>query len=661
MKHTLCLIVLLVATGVAVTAAPQSPARSGSAGPVPTVRITSPLGRTGIPATIRIVAQIQWPVVDKHPESLSVNFLVDDKLVGMVDSGPPYAVSWTDDNPFEPRRIVVEAHDAYGMSARDEVILPAFDLTDRTEVRSIVLETGVYDKKGRAVSTLQAGDFVVRENGEIQTLDLVKPESLPTTTLLLVDSSQSMAGRFAEVRHAASRIAQALGAKDRVIIAPFNHHIGTVTGPTNDAATIEESIDAMRAMGGTAILNALNDGVRLLDGVTGRRVMILITDGFDENSTVDAATALNAVQSGQVTVYSVALGGVTGVSLVGERMLRQLTDVSGGRSFFPWRDLDLMSVANEVSADARNRYLITYTPHNQQKDGKWRSIAVEVPEGYHARARNGYQAALPPPIRPTIEFTVRNTAHSYVDIAAADLQVEEDGVPQKIDTFQEAVDPVSIALLLDASGSMTKSAEVVKQTARDFVATVRPEDSLALLTFADEPKFEHVLGTNRTITFDAIGKYITGGGTALYDALWDGLQTLKTVQGRRAIVVLTDGRDENNPGTAPGSAHTVEEVMELSKQVGAAIFPIGLGSRVDKTLLERLANDSGGDAYFSNEASELAEQFRGIVENLRQRYVLSYTSTNVEANGKWRRVQIVPRDKTGLVVSSAGGYFAPDD
>src|SRR5689334_349273 len=124
MKHTLCLIVLLVATGVAVTAAPQSPARSGSAGPVPTVRITSPLGRTGIPATIRIVAQIQWPVVDKHPESLSVNFLVDDKLVGMVDSGPPYAVSWTDDNPFEPRRIVVEAHDAYGMSARDEVILP---------------------------------------------------------------------------------------------------------------------------------------------------------------------------------------------------------------------------------------------------------------------------------------------------------------------------------------------------------------------------------------------------------------------------------------------------------------------------------------------------------------------------------------------------------
>jgi VWFA-related protein len=658
MPRLVVLCVVLCASAVAAQDSPVRPAASATAAPI--VRITSPLGRTGVPATIRIVAQIQWPGGDKHQQPSVVNFLVDGMLVGTVDAGPPYAVSWTDDNPFEPRQIVVEAQDASGASGRDEVTLPAFDLTDRTEVRSIVVEAGVYDQKGRAVSTLQASDFVLRENGESQTLDLVKPETLPTTTLLLVDSSQSMAARFAEVRHAVTRVAQALGAQDEVIIAPFNQHIGAVTGPTNDAATIEESIDAMKAQGGTAILNALDDGVRLLDGMSGRKVMILITDGFDENSTIDAAAALDSVQSNQVTVYSVALGGITGVSLVGERMLRQVTDATGGRAFFPWRDSDLAGVAKDVSADAHNRYLITYTPTNQQKDGKWRDIALEVPAGYHARARAGYRAALPPPIRPTIEFTVRNTAHSYVEIAASDLEVEEDGAPQKIDTFQEAVDPVSIALLLDASGSMTRSAETVRETARDFVAAVRPEDSLALLTFADEPKFAHVLGTNRSITTEAIDRYVTGGGTALYDALWDGLQHLKTVQGRRAIVVLTDGRDENNPGTAPGSAHTLDEVMELGKQVGAAIFPIGLGGRVDKPVLERLASDSGGDFYLSNDASELAEQFRAIVENIRQRYVLSYTSTNAEADGKWRRVQILPRNKS-LVVSSAGGYFAPDE
>ena len=95
---------------------------------------------------------------------------------------------------------------------------------------------------------------------------------------------------------------------------------------------------------------------------------------------------------------------------------------------------------------------------------------------------------------------------------------------------------------------MTRSAETVRETAREFVKAVRPEDSLAMITFADQPVVEHAMSTNRQLTFDAIDKYKPLGG-AVGDALWDALQQLKRVQGRRAIVVLTDGRDENNPGT----------------------------------------------------------------------------------------------------------------
>ena len=80
-----------------------------------------------------------------------------------------------------------------------------------------------------------------------------------------------------------------------------------------------------------------------------------------------------------------------------------------------------------------------------------------------ARApRAGYFAPEPPPIRPTIEFTVQDSGRSYVDVTAEDIDVLEDDVPQKIDTFQEAVDPVSIVMALDASGSMKKSTELVK-------------------------------------------------------------------------------------------------------------------------------------------------------------------------------------------------------
>ena len=134
---------------------------------------------------------------------------------------------------------------------------------------------------------------------------------------------------------------------------------------------------------------------------------------------------------------------------------------------------------------------------------------------------------------------------------------------------------------------------------------------------------------------------------------------LKKENGRRAIVVFTDGRDENNPGTAPGSAHNFKEVLTLAREVGATIFSVGLGPRIDAEVLQTLATQSGGQAYFSQTVEELTAQFTHIIENLRQRYVVSYSSTNFDRNGKWRAVQIRPRDP-GLVVSSTEGYFAPD-
>ena len=231
-------------------------------------------------------------------------------------------------------------------------------------------------------------------------------------------------------------------------------------------------------------------------------------------------------------------------------------------------------------------------------------------------------------------------------------------VPQKVDTFQVAVDPVSIVMALDSSGSMKKATETVKSTAIDFVREVRPEDNLALITFADRPTFAHVLATERQWTIDAINKYQAIGGTALYDAVWNSLLTLKGVAGHRVVVVLTDGRDENNPGTAPGSKHTLDEVLELMKEVGATVYGVGLGATVDRPVLETLARDSGGQAYFASDASSLGDQFRRVVESLRRRYVLGYTSTNSTHDGAWRTVEIRPRDPN-YVVRTAGGYFAP--
>jgi VWFA-related protein len=622
----------------------------------PTIRITSPLGRTGVSTKVRIVAQVHAVSTDVLSK---LNFYVDGRLIGSADPSPYSAVDWLDENPFEKREIVVEAADATGRVIKDTVLLPAFEVNDKTEVTSILLETGVYDKAGRFISNLESSAFAVRENGIKQKIDLVARETIPTNLVLLVDNSQSMSRRMDFVRLATERLSGALRRRDQVIVAPFNAHLGAITGPTNDAATIQHAISVMKAAGGTAFLDGLLESTSLLQGLEGRRAVILITDGYDENSSATADAVIQSAEAAQVTVYVVGVGGVAGISLKGEQMLRKIADQTGGRIFFPPREPDLVTIADQVAIDAHSRYLITYTPANQKKDGTWREVTVDVPDGYKVRTRAGYKAPSPPPIRPALEFTVTDEARGFVDITAEDLEVVEDGAVQKIDTFQEAVDPVSIVMALDSSGSMKKSAEAVQRAARDFVQAVRPEDSLALITFADKPKYAHVLATNRDWSLEAIDKYTPLGGTALYDALYNALMTLKTVPGRRAVVVLTDGKDENNPGTAPGSEHTFEDVQKLLKTVGAMVFPIGLGTKVDRPVLELLAEKSGGEALFPTDVGSLETQYRRVVENLRRRFVLSYTSTNSNHNGEWRNVEIRSRGRR-LLVATLGGYFAPD-
>jgi Ca-activated chloride channel family protein len=638
-------------------AAASMPAAAAADGADLTVRITSPLGRAGTPDRVRIVAQIH-----ARPDAVlsPVQFYIDNVLLAADSDGPPYAVEWVDENPYEPRQILVQVQDQFGNVARDTVELKPFELVEVTGVTSVLVEASVQDKKGRFVSGLTADQFILAEDGERQALEIVRQESVAATFAMLIDSSQSMSHRMDFVREAAARLAGYLRPGDRMIVAPFSRRLRPLTGPTDDRKTVAEAIAAIHPQGGTAILDSLIEISKRLSGIEGRRVIVLVTDGYDEHSESTFDQAMQAVKVAGATVYVVGIGGVAGISLKGERLLRQLAVATGGQTFFPSREEELAAVHDRLATDAQNRYLITYTPTNERPDGKWRRISLQTAEpGYKVLAREGYFAQKPPPVRPSLEFTVTDRDQQYADVAADDLVVVEDGVEQKVETFQEAVAPVSIVLALDASGSMRKSADEVVQAARDFIQALRPEDSLALVLFSDQVVFAHEFATNRQNTLEAIGQYHATGGTALYDALDESLKRLKKVEGRRAVVVLTDGRDENNPGTAPGSVAKLDDVLAVVKQVGAAVYTLGLGTKVDRPPLEELAHVSGGQAYFPPDISVLKNQYRSVVENLRRRFVLSYTSTNANRDGSWRRVEIRTRS-SNILVSSQAGYFAPD-
>jgi Ca-activated chloride channel homolog len=621
------------------------------------VRITSPLGRTGGIGTVRIVAQIQ---ASAGAVLGPVRFYVDGTLFKTDEDGPPYAVEWLDENPFERRELAVEVEDVNGNKGRDKVVLEAFEIVEVSEVASVLLEAGVYDRTGRFVSGLSSAHFAVKEDGVTQAIDLVSHERVPATFALLIDSSQSMSRRFDFVREAAGRLTAFLRPRDSVVVAPFAKRLQALTGPTGDRRTIVEAIQHIEPSGGTAILDALIELSERLPRAEDRRSVILISDGYDEHSRASFEEALAAVKSAGITIYVVGIGGVAGISLKGERELKRLATETGGRVFFPPRAEELASVYDQLADDAQNRYLVTYTPTNTVRDGAWRAINLSTPASqYLVRTRTGYRAPKPPPIRPTLEFTVTDLSGQYVEISADDLVVSEDGVDQKVDTFHEAATPVSIVLALDSSGSMRKTADSLMAAARTFVEALRPEDKLSLLFFSDGVLVAHDFGTNRQTSIDAINAYKPVGGTALYDALGGALTTLKSLEGRRAVVVMTDGRDENNAGTAPGSARTLQDVLKLAGEVEATVLPIGLGTNLDRAGLERLADISGGLAYFPSEASELRAQFERTVENLRRRYVLGYTSTHVARDGSWRNVEIRSRS-TNHVIRSRSGYFAPE-
>jgi Ca-activated chloride channel family protein len=628
----------------------------------PTLRITSPLGRTGLPGTIRIVARLDgliYPRFLAEPKPVPVRFFVDDVLLSSDEDGPPYEALWVDDNPFEPRRLTAEADLPTGGTLRTSIDLSPLEITDTAEISSVAVDATVVDSKGRFVNSLTAREFVLTEDGKPQALDLVSQSREPALFTLLVDSSQSMKIRSSAVRATAARLLAAIAADDQVVVAPFSRTVTTVTGPTTDRGTVLDAIAAIRHQGGTAILDSVGETATLLAGGTRRRAVVLITDGYDEHSESGFDAALVRLKTSGVTLYVVGVGGIAGVSYNGEALLKRLCEETGGHAWFPRDDQQLARAYEAIAGDVHQKYLLTYTPANQRRDGSWRSIDVTIPgTEYRVRARKGYTAPVAPPVRASLEFAGIGPGQVPLSLTRDDLAVVEDGVTQSIDVFQEAVLPVTFMLALDSSGSMKRSADQAREAAREFISAMRPEDRLGTILFSTKSSLIHVPSEKREYALEAVDRYVADGGTALYDALYDSLAQLATVEGRRAVVVVTDGRDENAASTGPGSLRTWEGVLQKLEQTEATVYVVGIGSRVDRARLEQLARKSGGAAYFPTTVSSLAADYHKILDEIRRRYIIGYESTNRSRDGKWRSVEIRTREK-GVEIRSRGGYYAP--
>ena len=250
---------------------------------------------------------------------------------------------------------------------------------------------------------------------------------------------------------------------------------------------------------------------------------------------------------------------------------------------------------------------------------------------------------------------VDRAKHPVSDLPRDAFAVAEDGVPQKLVRFEQLQNlPIHVAVLLDTSASMEPSLDVARQAALGFFQqAITPRDRAALIPFNDRPN----LAVKMTNRIEDLAGGLAGlkaeRGTSLYDSVVFGLFYFNGLKGQRALLVLSDGKDEN-------SRFTFDQTLDFARHAGVAIYTIGLDiGRTEfetRKVLKSLADETGGRSFFVKKASDLPPVYDAIQKELRSRYLLAYQSTNTDQDTKFRTVE-VKVDRPGLEAKTMRGYY----
>jgi VWFA-related protein len=289
-------------------------------------------------------------------------------------------------------------------------------------------------------------------------------------------------------------------------------------------------------------------------------------------------------------------------------------------------------------------------------------------------------------------FTAADKNRRFVNtLKSEDIKILEDGQPQEIFTFQQNIElPLSIAILIDTSISEERTLPEEKVAARAFLeAVIRPnKDEAAILSFTGETTLEQGFTSSIARLGRAIDRvefvppsgYVGGGvlvngtppisgtnqslagSTAIWDAVWATSEELVSTSAehtRRAIILLTDGQDTS-------SHMKMHEAIERAQKADAFIYAIGIGDRyianVDEGSLRKIAEQTGGRAYFPRRESDLQDAFAQIQRDLREQYLVAYSPSNKARDGSYRRIEIQLVNPTlkqqNLKLTYRAGYFA---
>ena len=266
----------------------------------------------------------------------------------------------------------------------------------------------------------------------------------------------------------------------------------------------------------------------------------------------------------------------------------------------------------------------------------------------------------------TLTLTVTDVYGRYVSgLSKNAFSITDNGQPQDITFFSDSDAPVSVGILFDVSGSMSKDKIVKARNALSrFILTSHPSDEYFLIAFNNRAQ----LLLDRTRDSDAVLQKLTllqpKNNTALYDAVYLGVERVtRGVHQKRALLIISDGQDN-------ASRYNFGEVRRLMKEADVVTYAVGIIGGSDATsslgmqgqsFLDEISSVSGGKSFYPQSDVELDEIFERIALELRHQYSIGYTPKDFEPDGKWRKVKTKvkpPRGLPRLTVRGREGYYA---
>ena len=239
-------------------------------------------------------------------------------------------------------------------------------------------------------------------------------------------------------------------------------------------------------------------------------------------------------------------------------------------------------------------------------------------------------------------------------LTVGDFRLFEDGRPQAVTSVTAEDARADILLMLDISGSMDPVMVQLKASARRFIGAVRPQDRLTLAGFNSGVFVIAAPTTEPATRLAQLDRVRAFGRTSLYDSLVRAADLFKAAEGRRALVVFTDGDDV----ASRGSAETARVALQAKDIV---LYVAGQGraaaDRELRDLLRHLAEETGGAAYFAKDMGDLDEQFADVLKNIGSQYALTYSPDRPMGDGAWRALR-VEVTKGRHEVRARQGYFA---